>query len=72
MHHLGSPTAHQVWLAFGKLGGIRILDALYSHEKRMQGSEVDFNRSIGYKKKKFVNVEKIKRKENYFFREKGM
>ena len=38
----------------------------------MQSSEVDFNRSIGFKKKNFVNVEKIKRKENYFFREKGM
>ena len=71
VHHLGSPTPRQVWLAFGKLGGIRILHTLYSHEIRMQSSEIDCNRSIGYKKI-IAKVEKIKRKENYFFREKGM
>ena len=36
----------------------------------MQRSEIDCNKSIGYKKKIIVKVEKIKRKENYFFREK--
>ena len=38
----------------------------------MQRSEIDCNKSIGYKKKIIVKVEKIKRKENYFFRDKGM